>query len=179
MQSLQAAIGRELRWRPRSPFSSTYDLVDPANEGGDPFATLVRRPGFLLRRPADVQSGDGAWRFQRRGLARGRVLVLVEGQAEPVAELRRYWRRAVIRLEDGGTEFTWRRESLWGRSWRFEDANGVVAVRLRLGLWPPAGSARVEIESSVAGPRERALLVCLAWYLALMERSAHAARTAP
>jgi hypothetical protein len=175
MQSLEQAIGRELRWEPRSAFSRTYDLVDPRTEGGEPFATLVWRPGLLLGGPAEARSGDGAWRFRRRGLVRGTVLVTAEGGETPLATLRIYWRRAVLRLE-GGRVFTWRRESFWRSAWRFEDANGTPVVRIRRALWPPAGAARVEIEASAAPASERALLACLGWYLTVLDRSRSAAR---
>jgi hypothetical protein len=174
MQSLQAAIGRDLRWAPRSAFSRTYDLVDPQTEGGEPYATLVWRPGLLLGGPAEARSGDGSWRFRRRGLVRGTIEVLAEGSETPLASLRRYWRRATLRLE-GGREFTWRRESFWGLVWRFEDANGTPVVRIRRALWPPAGAARVEIEGSAGEAAERALLACLGWYLTVLDRRRHAA----
>jgi hypothetical protein len=174
MQSLEQAIGRELRWRPRSAFSRTYDLVDPGTEGGGPFATLAWRPGLLLAGPAAARSGDGDWDFRRLGLVRGRILVTAAGGGSTVGTLSRYWRRAVLRLEGGG-EYTWRREALWSRARRFEDANGVPVVRLRPALWPPAGSARVEVEASAAPATERALLACLGWYLTVLERGRHAA----
>jgi len=174
MQSLGEAIGRELRWQPRGSFSHPYDLVDPQTEGGEPYATLVWRPGLLMCGPAEASSGVGSWRFRRLGLVRGQVLVTAEGSGQPLATLRRHWRRAVLRCEDG-REFTWRPESLWGRVRRFEDANGTPVVRLRRALWPPAGAARVEIETSAAGAADRALLACLGWYLSLRERGRHAA----
>lgn len=174
MQSLEQAVGRELRWRPRSAFSRTYDLVDPGAEAGAPFATLAWRPGLLLAGPATVRSGDGEWDFRRLGLVRGRILVTAAGGGSTVGTLSRYWRRAVLRL-DGGREFTWRREALWSRTRRFEDANGVPVVRLRPTLWPPAGAAGVEIEASAAPAAERALLACLGWYLTVLERGRHAA----
>lgn len=174
MQSLREAIGRELRWQPRGAFSHTYDLVDPRTEGGEPYATLSWRPGLLMGGPAEAASGDGYWSFRRLGLVRGRVLVTAEGSGQPLATVRRHWRRAVLRYEDG-REFTWRPESLWSRVRRFEDANGTPVVRLRGALWPPAGSATVEIEASAAGEADRALLACLGWYLSLLERRRHAA----
>lgn len=174
MQSLEQAIGRELRWEPRSAFSRTYDLVDPRTEGGEPFATLIWRPGFLLGGPAEAHSGDGAWRFRRRGLLRGTVLVTAGDEESSVGTLRRYWRRAALRLEDG-REFAWRRDFLWGLSSRFEDANGAPVVRIRRALWPPAGAGGVEIEASAAPARDRALLACLGWYLTVLDRSRNAA----
>ena len=104
MRSLQEAIGNELRWQPRGLLSRTHDLVDPQAGDGEPYATLVWRPGFLLGGPAEARSGDGCWTFRRRGLLRGSVTVAAEGGGEPVGELREHWRRAVLRLEDGLVE---------------------------------------------------------------------------
>jgi hypothetical protein len=174
MQSLQEAIGRELRWKPRSAFSRTYDLVDPQADGGTPFATLVWRPGLLMGGPAEARSGDGCWRFRRRGFLRGRVFVMPEEGESPLATLREHWRHGRMRFEDG-REFIWRRESLWGLAWRFEDANGTPVVRIRRALWPPAGAARVEIESSAAEAGDRALLACLGWYLVVLDHIRHVA----
>ena len=176
MRSLQEAIGNELRWQPRGLLSRTHDLVDPQAGDGEPYATLVWRPGFLLGGPAEARSGDGCWTFRRRGFLRGSVTVAAEGGGAPVGELREHWRRAVLRLEDG-SEFVWRRESLWSRTWRFEDANGTPVVRMRRILRSLAGAAAVEVESSAAPTGQRALLACLGWYLVLLSRGLAAARS--
>jgi hypothetical protein len=175
MQSLQSAVGRELRWQPRSAFSHTYDLVDPRSEGVEPYATLVWRPGFFLSGPAEASSGDGNWRFHRRGVVRGRIVVTAGSDETSLGTVRRYWRRAVLRLESG-REYVWRRESFWSLVRRFEDSNGTPVVRLRRALWPPAGAARVEIEASAADASERALLACLGWYMSLIDSHRRAAR---
>ena len=169
MRSLQDAVGRELLWKPRSLLSRTHDLVDPEAAEGEPYATLVWRPGLLMRGPAEAQSGDGRWFFRQRGLFRIIVLVMPQDGAAPLATLRRYWRRAVLRFEDG-REFAWRRESFWSTTWRFEDGNGSAVLRLRTRFPLPRSTARVEIESSSAPPADRALLACLGWYLVLMAR---------
>lgn len=174
MQSLEQAIGRELLWKPRHAFSRTYDLVDPRTEGGEPYATLALRAGLLVGGSAEARSGDGSWRFRRRGLVHGAVLVTAGEDETPAATLRRYWRRAVLRLE-GGREYVWRGESFWSLASRFEDANGTPVVRIRRALWPPVGAARVEIESSAAEAGERALLACLGWYLSVLDHRRHAA----
>ncbi len=174
MQSLQSAIGRELRWQPRSAFSRTYDLVDPQSEGADAYATLVWRRGLFLSGLAEARSGDGAWRFRRRGLVRDRVLVTAGEDEAVVGTLERHWRRSVLRLESG-REYVWRRESLWSRARHFEDANGTPVLRLRAALWPPAGAARVELEASAAEAAERALLACLGWYLSVLDSRRRAA----
>ena len=174
MQSLQSAIGRRLRWQPRSAFARTYDLVDPQNEGAEPYATLAWRRGLFLGGPAEARSGDGAWRFERRGLFRGEVVVTAGNRPDQVGTLRWHWRRAVLRLESG-REYTWRRESCWSRVGRFEDPNCTPVVRLRRTLWPPSGAARVEIESSGGDASERALLACLGWYLSVLESHRRAA----
>lgn len=177
MRSLQDAVGRELLWKPRSLLSRTHDLVDPEAESGEPYATLVWRPGFLLRGPAEAQSGDGRWCFRLRGLLRMIVIVMPQDGAAPLATLRRYFRRAVLRFEDG-REFVWRRESFWSRVWRFEDGNGTAVLRLRTQFPFPRSRARVEIESSSAPAADRALLACLGWYLVLMARRRAAAHGA-
>jgi hypothetical protein len=175
VRSLQEAIGRELVWKPRSLLSRTHDLVDPEAAGGEPYATLVWRPGFLARGPAEARSGDGCWFFRQRGFLQTTVVVMLKDGAAPVATLRRYFRRAVLRFEDG-REFVWRRESLWRPAWRFEDANGSAVLRLRTRFAWPWGSARVELEASAAPAADRALLACLAWCLVLMARRRAAAR---
>ena len=174
MQSLEQAVGRELRWKPRHAFSRTYDLVDPRTEGGEPYASLALRAGFLLGGSAEATSGDGSWRFRRRGIVRGAVLVTAGDGEDPVATLQRHWRRAELRLE-GGREYVWRGEPFWSLASRFEDANGTSVVRIRRSLWPPAGAARVEIEASAAPARERALLACLGWYLTVLDHRRRAA----
>ena len=175
MRSLQEAVGRELLWKPRSLLSRTHDLVDPEAAEGEPYATLVWRPGFLMRGPAEAQSGDGRWFFRQRGFFRMTVVVMLQDHAAPTATLRRYFRRAVLRFEDG-REFTWRREALWSRVWRFEDGNGTVVLRLRTQFPFPRSKARVEIESSAAPASDRALLACLGWYLVLAARRRAASR---
>ena len=175
MRSLQDAVGRELLWKPRSLLSRTHDLVDPEATEGEPYATLVWRPGFLLRGPAEAQAGDGRWFFRQRGFLRMNVLVTAPDGAAPLATLRRHWRRAVLRFEDG-REFVWRRESFLSTVWRFEDANGTAVLRLRTGFPFPRSRARVEIEASSAPAADRALLACLGWYLVLMARRRSAAR---
>ena len=177
MRSLQDAIGRELLWKPRSLFSRTHDLVDPEVDGGEPFATLVWRPGLLIRGPAEAQSGDGRWIFRRRGFFRTVVLVMPPDGAVPLGTLRRYWRRAVLRFEDG-RQFVWRRESLFSTVWRFEDGNGTAVLRLKTRFPFPRHTARVELESSSAPAADRALLACLGWYLLLLARRRSAARGA-
>jgi len=169
VRSLQDAVGRELLWKPRSLLSRTHDLVDPETRDGEPFATLVWRPGFLMRAPAEAQTGDGGWFFQQRGLLGMTVLVTPQDGAAPVATLQRYWRRAVLRFEDG-REFVWRRESILTRTCRFEDGNGTTVLRLRTRIPFPRSTARVEIESSSAPAADRALLACLGWYLVLLAR---------
>jgi hypothetical protein len=174
VRSLQEAVGRELLWKPRSLLSRTHDLVDPEAGEGEPYATLLWRPGFLLRGPAEAQSGDGRWLFQPRGFFRERVIVLAQEGTAPLATLRRYWRRAALRFEDG-REFVWRRDSFWRRAWRFEDGGGAVVVRLRARFPWLRSTARVEIETSSAPAADRALLACLGWYLVLLARRRAAA----
>jgi len=174
MRSLQEAIGRELRWKPRSLLSRFHDLVDPQSDDGEPYATLHWRPGLMMRGPAEAESGDGRWRFRPRGLWRGQVLVLAPDDDASVATLRRFWRRSVLRFEDG-REFVWRRQSWWSCSWRFEDGNGTAVVRLRGSFPIPRATARVEIDSSAAPVETRALLTCLGWYLIILARRRAAA----
>jgi hypothetical protein len=175
MRSLREAIGRELIWKPRSLLSRTHDLVDPEAGDAEPYATLVWRPGLLMRGPAEAQSGDGRWFFRRRGLFRMLVLVTAQEGSAPVATLRRHWRRGVLRFEDG-REFVWRRQAFWSPSWRFDDANGTAVVRFQWRFSLPRSTARVEFESSAAPPADRALLACLGWYLVLMARRRAAVR---
>ena len=177
MRSLQEAIGRELLWKPRSLLSRTHDLVDPEAGDGEPYATLVWRPGFLLRGLAEAQSGDGGWLFRQQGFFRMVVLVTARGEAAPLATLRRHWRRAVLRFEDG-REFVWRRESFFSLTWRFEDANGTAVVRLHWRFSLPRSTTRVEFGSSAAPAADRALLACLGWYLVLAARRRAAAHRA-
>jgi hypothetical protein len=167
MRSLQEAVGRELLWKPRSLLSRTHDLVDLEAGDGEPCATLVWRPGFLMRGTAEAQSGDGRWIFRRRGFLREQVFVLAEDGTTPLATFQRYWRRGVLRFEDG-REFSWRRESFWGTTRSFEDGNGTAVVRFHLRFPFPRSTARVEIESSGAPAADRALLACLGWYLLLL-----------
>jgi hypothetical protein len=177
VRSLQDAVGRELLWKPRSLLSRTHDLVDPEAGASEPYATLVWRPGFLMRGPAEAQSGDGHWFFRQRGFFRMIVLVMPQGGTAPLATLRRHWRRAVLRFEDG-REFVWRRESFWSRVWRFEDGNGTAVLRLRPQFPFPRSTARVELESSSAPAADRALLACLGWHLVLLSRRRAAAHGA-
>jgi hypothetical protein len=174
VRSLQDAVGRELLWKPRSLLSRTHDLVDPEAGDGEPYATLVWRPGFLVRGPAEAQSGEGRWFFRQRGFFRMIVLVMSQDGTAPLATLRRHFRRAVLRFEDG-REFVWRRESLWSTVWRFEDANGTAVLRLRTQFPFPRSTARIEVESSSVPAADRALLACLGWYLALLSRRRAAA----
>jgi len=178
VRSLQDAVGRELLWKPRSLLSRTHDLVDPEAGDGEPYATLVWRPGFLWRGPAEAQSGDGRWFFRPRGFFRESVIVLAQDGAAPLAMLRRHFRRAVLRFEDGSREFVWRRESFWSTVWRFEDGNGTAVLRLRTQFPLLRSKARVEIESSSAPAADRALLACLGWHLVLMARRRAAAHGA-
>ena len=174
MRSLQGAIGRELIWKPRSLLSRTHDLVDPDAGAAEPYATLVWRAGFVMQAPAEARSGDGSWYFLHRGFFHQNVRVLAADGKTPVAALRRYWRRGVLRFEDG-REFVWRRQAFWSPSWRFEDANGTAAVRFQWRFSLPRSTTRVEFESSAAPPADLALLACLGWYLVLMSRRRHAA----
>jgi hypothetical protein len=169
MRSLQEAIGRELIWKSRSLLSRTHDLVDPDAPAGEPYATLVWRAGFTMRAPAEAQSGDGSWRFEPQGLLQRHVVVVAAGGETPVAALKRYLRRGVLRFEDG-REFVWRRNAFWSPSWRFEDSNGMPAVRFQWKFSVPRSTMRVEFESSAAPAADRALLACLGWYLVLLSR---------
>jgi hypothetical protein len=169
MRSLQEAVGRELEWKPRSLLSRIHDLVDPETTGGEPYATLQWRPGFMLQGPAEVESGDGRWIFRSRGFFRESVLVLAEDGITQLAAFRRCWRRGVLRLEDG-REFTWRRESFLSSAWRFEDGNGTPVVRFRSRFSFPRSLTRVEIEATAAPAADRALLSCLGWYLLALSR---------
>jgi len=176
MRSLREAVGRELAWKPRSLFSRTHELVDESGEG-EPYATLVWRPGLLMRGPAEASSADGAWQFRHLGWFRAGVLVLAADGVTRLGTLRRHWRRGVLRFEDG-REFTWRRASFWSPVWRFEDANGTPVVRFRWRFSFPRGSTRVDFESSSESVAELALLVCLGWYLVLDARRRAAAHAA-
>ena len=177
MRSLQEAVGRELLWKPRSLLSRTHDLVDPESTEGEPYATLLWRPGFMLQGPAEVESGDGRWVLRHRGWFRESVLVMTTDGVTRLAEFRRYWRRGVLRFEDG-REFTWRRESFLSRTWRFEDGNGTPVVRFRVRFSFPRSLTRVEIEATAAPLADRALLACLGWYLLALARRRAAARAA-
>jgi hypothetical protein len=174
MRSLQGAIGRELIWKPRSLLSRTYDLVDPEAGAAEPYATLIWRPGLLMRRPAEALSGDGRWYFQHQGFIRQRVRVLAADGKTSVATLKRFWRGGVLRFEDG-RGFVWRRHALWSPSWRFEDSNGTAVVRFHWRFSLPRSTTRVDFESSAAPPVDLALLACLGWYMVLMSRRRHAA----
>jgi hypothetical protein len=167
LRSLRESVGRELLWKGRSLFSYVHDLVDPEAGDGDSYATLLWRPGLMLRGRAEAQSADGSWWFQPRGFFRERVVVLTRDGEAPLATLRRYFRRAALRFEDG-REYSWRRPSFWSRTWVFEDPNGTVVVRLRREWAFLRSRARVEFESSAASTSERALLACLGWYLILV-----------
>ena len=177
MRSLREAIGSELVWRPRSLLSRTHDLVDPQAGDAEPYATLVWRPGFVMQAPAEARSGDGSWYFVSQGFFRQNVRVLAADGKTLVATLKRYWRRGVLRFEDG-REFIWRRQAFWSPSWRFEDANGTSAVRFQWQFSLPRSRTRVEFESSAVPPADRALLACLGWYLVLMSRRRAAAHGA-
>lgn len=177
MRSLQEAIGRELVWKPRGLLSRTYDLMDPQADSDGPYATLFWRAGFVLQAPAEAQSGDGSWCFVPQGFFRQNVRVLAADGRTPVATLKRSWRRGVLRLVDG-REFVWRRQAFWSPSWRFDDANGIPAVRFQWKFSLPRSTTRVEFESSAVPPAERALLACLGWYLVLMSRRRSAAHGA-
>jgi hypothetical protein len=172
VKSMQDAVGRELLWRPRSLLSRTHDLVDPEVGDDEAYATLLWRPGFLLRGPAEAQSGDGCWLFRQQGLFQ--MVVLAKEGAAPLATLRQHFRSAVLRLEDG-REFVWRRESLFSRTRRFDDANGTAVVRFHWRFSLPRSTARVEIDSSAAPAADRALLASLGWYLMLVSRRRAAA----
>ncbi len=176
MRAIIEAVGREVIWRPRTLLSRTYDLVVPGEEGAEPYATLVWRPGFLMLGPAEARASEGEWQFRRRGFFREQVLVFAPGGGQPLATLQRYWRRGVLRLDDG-KELVWRREGFWSTTHRFEDGNGTALVRFRHRFAFPRASSRVEIESSMAA-RDAALLACLGWYLLLLARHHSGARGA-
>jgi hypothetical protein len=169
MRSLEEAMGRELTWKARSLFSHTHDLVDLQAGGAEPYATLVSRAGFVMQAPAEAQSGDGSWYFVLRGFFRRDVRVLAADGTTAVATLKRYWRRGVLRFEDG-REFVWRRQAFWSPSWRFEDLNGTAVACFRWRFSLPRGTTRVEFDPSAAPAADRALLACLGWYLVLMSR---------
>jgi hypothetical protein len=177
MRSLEETIGRELTWKPRSLLSRTHDLVDPQTSGAGPYATLVWRAGFLMQAPAEAQSGDGSWCFMHLGFFRRNVRVLAADGTTPVATLKRYWRRGVLRFEDG-REFVWRRQAFWSPTWRFEDTNGTAVVRFHWRFSLPRSTTRVEFESSATAAADRALLACLGWYLVLTSRRRAAAHGA-
>jgi hypothetical protein len=169
MRSLQEALGRELLWQPRSLLSRAYDLVDPDNPDGDPFATLTTERGLLFYPGAKVESAGGAWLFRPRGLFRERVLVLPDGPGPPLATYRRYWRRGVLRFE-GGKEFVWRRPSFWSLSRCFEDGDGIPIARFRTRFSFPRATTWMELDASAGRASEAPLLACLGWYLLLLAR---------
>jgi hypothetical protein len=175
MRSLQEAVGRELLWKPRSLLSRTHDLVDPDGDPAEPYATLVWPAGFRLRAPAEARSGDGSWLLLRPGFLGRMVTVVAADGGAPVATLKRFWRRGVLRFEDGRV-FVWRRRAFWSPSWRFEDSNGTTVVRFGWRFSLLRSTMRVEFESSAASAADRALLACLGWYLVLLSRrrAAHA-----
>jgi hypothetical protein len=177
MRSLHEAAGRELLWRPRSLLSRIYDLVDPDETEAEPYATLTLRGGFLSYPRARGESVDGCWLFRHRGFFREGVTVQVEGSQTPLATFRRYWRRGVVRFEDG-REFVWRPVSFWGLAWRFEDPNGMPVVRFRTRFSFPRATTRMELDSSAGRPAGVALLACLGFYLLVLARRRHAAHGA-
>lgn len=177
MRSLEEAVGCELVWKSRGLLSRIHDLVDPEAIAAGPYATLVWRAGFPMQAPAEAQSGDGSWHFVHQGFFRQNVRVVAADGRTPVATLKRYWLRGVLRFEDG-REFTWRRDAFWSPSWRFEDANGTVVVRFRWRFSLPRSTTRVEFDSTAAPSADRALLACLGWYLVLASRRRVAAHGA-
>jgi hypothetical protein len=185
VRSLHDAVGRELVWRPRGLLSRTYDLVDPESEamspegaaGADAYATLVTHVSPSFSPNARAETADGRWLFQPRGLFRRGVIVLAEGAETPLATFHRYWRRGVVRFQDG-RELIWRRESFWSRTWLFEDAGGGVLMRFRRRLSFPRARTGLELDSSAGRVAEVPLLACLGWFLQILARRRAAARGA-
>ena len=118
-----------------------------------------------LRSSAVAECSKGAWRFQRYGLLRSRVVVRELDSESDVAVLRMNWKGGGALQISGGRRYHWSNASLWDSSWAFSTDSGDLLLGISTRLARARPHAELRVEPGAASLQDLDLLVLLSGYL--------------
>ncbi len=171
MKSIESMIGRELQWVQPSIFKRKYEL-----RAGD---TVVARLEWVkfLGMGAKVESGDGCWVIDQKGVWKSQVTVKKCDHDELLTTVdeERFKRMQKIQLSDG--RHVTLKANFWRTTFTLEtDTREPLAIVRKHGFF--SLKFDVELRRKGASYAEFPWLVLLTWYLilvAIRRARAHAA----
>ena len=175
MKNLTEIFGAKLEWREPKATARHYEL----RAGGELCGALNFRSAWGTL--ATAETAGGAWTFKRVGFLNPRVTVREAGSEEDLAVYRpRFWGDGQITLTDGAT-LHWRSLNFWSTQWAFTDSASRPLVTFRSGVQDQKlkdifrTQATVEVAPAASADPRLPLLVCLGWYLILLQHQDTAA----
>lgn len=171
MKSIESMIGRELQWVQPSIFKRVYEL-----RAGDMVVARLEWMKFLGM-AAKVESGDGCWVIDQKGVWKSEVTVRKCEHDEPLItiEEERFKRTQKLVLQD--KKLVILKSNFWRTTFTLEtDTHEPLAIVRKHGFF--SLKFDVELRRRGASYAEFPWLVLLTWYLilvAIRRARAHAA----
>lgn len=122
----------------------------------------------MLSSLAVAESLAGAWTFKATGFTGRRISVRRREWDHNIAVMERGWGWQG-RLEFVGRRFRWKRQNFWATRWAWEADDGAVLTSFRV---QTSLRSRCEVTPTRDGYRfeELPILLCLGWYLIVLQR---------
>ena len=169
MKSIAECAARHPGWVRPSLFEPHYEL-----RAGEDLLGRLRLQGWLGRR-ALAECSDGAWRLERVGFLRKRMVARRTSDLVEAGRLEyNPWRRSGTFMFPDGRRFRLVRH-IWQRSYEVTTGTDMPLLMLQLrGFFPMWGpdrvAAEVEIRPEALKISELPLFVFLSWYLVVLHK---------
>ena len=164
MRSIQSVADFELTWAQQSAFKNSFEF----HFGGELVATLQ----FPKMRAtvAIAETGDGAWKFERTGFWKSKILITSTNSADALGSYTSNpWKGGgILELPDGRKFITWR--SFWSGRFEFRTEAGETLFQIQShGAFRLKASVRIN-RRAVHVP-ELPWMIPFAFYLGVLARN--------
>ena len=156
MQPIKDYCGQELHWISSRLPDRKFEL-----RAGDAVLARIQTQG---RAAFLINTANGSWTFERRGIRRIITIQDLETRQEPVTIKLGFNGRAQLLFPDS-REYKWQGTSFWRDTWVLLNPEGAPLLHLKK-------SSLVQLEPVAAAEPDLALLTTLSWYLCHLKRQA-------
>jgi hypothetical protein len=154
MQPIKDYIGQELHWISSKLPDRKYEL-----RAGDAILARVQNQGRVALL---IDTANGSWIFERRGMRRIITIQQQETRQEPVTIKQGINGNAQLLFPDG-REYKWQGTSFWRDTWVLLNPEGAPLLHLKK-------SSLAQLEPVAASEPDLALLTTLCWYLRRLKK---------
>jgi hypothetical protein len=151
MKSLNECSDQELQWVHPHLLRSEYEL----RAGDEALARISSKGTFSSE--VYVETPDGTWKIERKGLGRTIRVLLPDTDTELATIKREGGDQASLVFPDGRA-YRWQRTRFWHDDWTWLTNEGTPVLHVK-------GGEHIQLEPAAQSLPEFALLITLGWYL--------------